>query len=482
MSCRKRPEVDFGSNPTTKFKFNDGTSVANNVEDCMRYVQEKYNETGYSSGIRIFDDGTSSWASSNRGTVNCWRACPDSSCDGWDAGHTPTQLCNPRPLLTAIENYYLILKNATATCIEKSDAYKKAVEENGGDYSSIGFTADCPNPYAVADPTPQKQDGVFDPSASNGDPTKPQDAPPMDSGAPYIPPIPLANRTYDPIASDTSPPNPELPTSRINLTGEEADMFPKVNDYGTMRDDTLAQMIKLTPTYVDANPEHLADCEKYIPNFVWSCIPTQAQFDLLSRNQKCLLAENYSSLYTDPSIIKKMREFAPSITITRDAPPITPPHYDQNIEQQAREECEGRNAHRQMHRTATGIVYMDEPCVYSGGCNGICDCPPSKCQEVNMGSDVEGTYLGYNTCDPEDSRPKAWYERDGNDPWSSLNSGWLGWIFDNILYIGGGIVVVGIAGYGIKIYSSMSSASVTEGKFGTSLNSIGMGGFKLVPT
>jgi hypothetical protein len=475
MSCKQREQLGFGSDAMTRFKFKDGTRVASTVEDCMRYVKETYNETGYASEYIELADGSRKDRGAFAG-VWCWRECPDSSCNGWDAGHTPTQSCNPRPLLTKLEIFYTVLKDKAKSCVEKISAYRDAVEENNGDYSSIGFTDECPNPYAE-----QKQDGVVDPSASNGDPTKPQDAPPMDSGMPYIPDVPPASRTYDPIASDTSPPNSDLPTSRITLTGVEADMFPKVNDYSMMSDDTLAQMIKFTPTYVDANPEYLTECEKYIPNFVWSCIPTQAQFDLLQESHKCLLAENYSSLYTNPSIIKEMRKFAPSITITRDAPPITPPHYNQNIEQQKREQCEVWNANRKTHKTATGITYVDEPCVYSGGCNGHCDCPPPKCENIIMGHDTTGTDLSYNTCDPEDSRPKAWWEKDGNDPWSSLNSPWLTWIFDNIFLIGGGIVVVGVGGYGVYVYSRASAVAVTANKFGTSLNSIGIGGFKLVP-
>jgi hypothetical protein len=360
--------------------------------------------------------------------------------------------------------------------MDKSEAYKRAVEESGGDPSRIGFNSDCPNPYTPAVPpnTDPSAGGVFDPASSNGDPTKPLDVPPFDPTVPYIPPPPPTYRDLDGIASDTSPPNPDLPTSRITLTDVEIDMFPKVNDYGTMREDTLAQRCRVNPTFVDVNTEHLPDCITYIKDFTWCCIPTQAEFDKLTDDLQCLLAEEYRTLYDKPERIKEMRKFAPSITITRDAPPVDVPVYTNTPEERKRRECDGK-------KNEDGVA-----CNYSGGCRGSCVCPAPRCKRVEMGHDVYGKDLSYDDCGDGGQVGRASGclfglcksgrvigEGGGDDDsWFSI---------DNILLIGAGVGVIGILGYGYYIYSKASVTASAVGNFGTSMSSVGMGGFKLVP-
>ncbi len=380
---------------------------------------------------------------SNDSFQRCYGDCPESACMSTDLDGKTVLECRPRPLLSSIEIYYQVLADAAATCMDKSAAYRKAVEDNGGDPSTIGFNSDCPNPYApavVPDPTGQGVDGVFDPSASNGDPLKPQDAPPIDAGAPYIPPPPATYRDYDAIASATSPPDETLPTSRISLTDEEIDQFPKVNDYGTMREDVLAQTCRVNPTYCDVNTEHLADCEKYLKDFTWCCIPTQAEFDKLNDTHQCLLAENYRDIYKDPSVIKKMRNFAPSITITRDAPPVKDPVYENTPKERRRQQCNAQVG-------GDGL-----PCIYSGECLGTCNC----------GNASDG---GLPAVPPP---PPDWFKADGT----------------TIALVAGGVILVGLVGYGIfKVASPAGRAmSMAGGNFGTSTQSVGIGGFKLVPT
>ena len=52
---------------------------------------------------------------------------------GYRQSDTDASVCEPRPLLTAIEVYYEVLQNAASSCADKSEAYRKAVEESGKD-------------------------------------------------------------------------------------------------------------------------------------------------------------------------------------------------------------------------------------------------------------------------------------------------------------------------------------------------------------
>lgn len=462
MSCRDRPQVWNAS--TAKFTLKLSTpDIAR--QDCMARGGDYYYGLGKTDA-------------SIGGVFSCYEPCPDASCNGYDANGNATKECNPRPLLTAVDIYYEVMKDATKSCMDKSEAYKRAVEEGGGDPSRIGFTSDCPNPYTPAIPpnTDPTAGGVFDPASSNGDPTKPLDVPPFDPTVPYIPPAPPTYRDFDGIASDTSPANPDLPTSRITLTDEEIDMFPKVNDYGTMREDTLAQRCRVNPTFIDVNTEHLNDCLTYIKDFTWCCIPTQVEFDKLTDDLQCLLSQEYRTLYDKPERIKEMRNFAPSITITRDAPPVDVPVYNNTPEERKRRECNGK-------KNEDGV-----DCVYSGGCRGSCVCPEPRCKHVDMGYSHDGRSFSYQDCGGKityDDLNQAEYFDDlgrrvengggfgGDSSWFSL---------DNILLIGAGVGVFGVLGYGYYVYSKASMTASAVGNFGTSMSSVGMGGFKLVPT
>lgn len=463
MSCRDRPMLwnassasGFGITPQTARQVCEGKGTG--------YFYN-YMDTNSLSGDNRFHE--------------CYFPCPDTSCNDFDAEGNITLKCNPRPLLTAIDIYYEVMADATKSCMDKSEAYKRAVEEGGGDPSRIGFNSDCPNPYTPAVPpnTDPTAGGVFDPASSNGDPTKPLDAPPIDSGAPYIPPPPQSHRDFDGIASDTSPPNPDLPISRITLTDVEIDMFPKVNDYGTMREDTLAQLCRVNPTYIDVNTEHLADCVTYLKDFTWCCIPTQAEFDKLTDDLQCVLATEYRTLYDKPERIKEMRKYAPSITITRDAPPVEVPIYTNTPEERNRRLCDGR-------KNEDG-----ESCNFSGGCRGTCVCPAPRCKHVDMGHSLDGRSFSYQDCGGkityDDLNQAEYFDELGKrvENGGGFGGGGSSWFsIDNILLIGAGVGVVGILGYGYYIYSKASMTASAVGNFGTSVSSVGIGGFRLVPS
>jgi hypothetical protein len=437
MSCSERPQLWNASAVNNRnYKFADGTVIQGTAEDCTRYVREKFGE------------GVAGFFQKTLGTKgHCYAPCPDASCMSFDPNDETKQVlqCRPRPLLTAIDVYYKVLQDATSTCTQVSDAYRKAVEENGGDASTIGFNSSCPNPYApavVPDPTGQGNEGVFDPSASNGDPLKPQDAPPIDPTTPFIPSIPTASIQHDPIASDTSPPNTELPTSRITLTDDEISQFPKVNDYGTMREDTLAQLCRLQPTYCDVNTEYLEDCMNHIKDFTYRVEITQEQYDKLPDALQCLLSENFNDIYSKPITIKKIRDYIPSLTITRDAPSIEVPVYKNTPRERREQQC-------------TEQSVDGKPCSYSGGCLGNCNCP--------------------NSDNPEDEPPPP--APPPPPDWFPKPSG------TTILLVAGGLMVVGVIGWKIFQVASPTgrALAMAEGNFGTSTKGLGIGGFKLVP-
>ena len=88
-----------------------------------------------------------------------------------------------------------------------------------------------------------------------------------------------------------------------------------------------------------------------------------------------------------------------------------------------------------------------------------------------MGSDVYGKDLSYNDCGD------GGFQRLGSI--GETGEGWFS--LDNLLLAGLGVGVVGILGYGYYVYSKASTVATAAGNFGTSLNSVGIGGFKLVP-
>ena len=271
-----------------------------------------------------------------QGLGACMYPCPG----GYRQSDTNISVCEPRPLLTAIEVYYEVLQNAASSCADKSEAYRKAVEESGKDPSAIAFPPDCPNPFA--------------PSPSETDPLNPQDVPPP-ADVPYIPEPPASSKEID------SSGGVGEPLSRITITEEDLQYF-KTTEYGVERLSSLGERLKLHPTLADANPQFLTEIAATIPNFVWSVNITQDEFDQMTDENKCVVCKNFKNIYANPGIITQLRKDAPTITITRDAPQ-TPPDYLHCPEDERRQACVGK----------TG--YQGQPCTYSGGCLGICVCP-----------------------------------------------------------------------------------------------------------
>ena len=324
------------------------------------------------------------------GMPQCYFPCPDA----YTIASGDYSKCEPRPILTKVAIYYGILAKAVQDCAELIPAYKEAVAEANNDPTQIGFPANsgCVNPFDPPNPPPA-DDGVFDPSASNGDPLKPADAPPMtdpngssgqagqqnggiDAGTgapfiptmpdgttqqPYVPPPPEQYRDID--ESDSSGMSKSLPRDRLLITDEEIDQLPKVNDFGAMVEGDLALRLRAHPTLLDVTPEYLLEFQRLVPSFVYECSVTQEEFDLLPEDWKCKLCENYvSTIYDNPRNITYLRQYAPTITLTRNAP-STPPSFKGCPAETKRIACESK----------TG--YGGGACGYSGGCNGECVCP-----------------------------------------------------------------------------------------------------------
>jgi len=329
----------------------------------------------------------------------CYFPCPDA----YTIDATDPQQCNPRPVLTKAEIYYEILAQAVKDCATLIPAYRDAVAEAGNDPSQVGFPADsgCVNPFDPPYVPPPADSGVYDPSASNGDPLKPADVPPQTDpngssgqagqqnggidGAsgepfipttpdgtkqdPYVPPPPPAYKEID--EYDASGLSTTLPRDRVMITDEEIEQLPKVNDYGVMTDGDLALRLRQHPTFLDTNPAYLKDMQRYIPSFTWECTITQKEFDLLPESFKCSLCTDYNSyIYTNPSNIGFLRGYAPTITITRNAP-SGPPSFQGCPQEVKRVACESK------------LGYNDVPCSYSGGCNGECKCPQPPAPNCN---------------------------------------------------------------------------------------------------
>jgi hypothetical protein len=191
------------------------------------------------------------------------------------------------------------------------------------------------------------------------------------------------------------------------------------------------------------------------------------------------LATEYRTLYDNPERIKEMRKYAPSITITRDAPPVEVPVYTNTPEERNRRLCDGK-------KNEDG-----ESCNFSGGCRGTCVCPAPRCKHVDMGHSRDGRSFSYQDCGGKityDDLNQAEYfddlgkrvENGGGFGGDGGGSSWFS--IDNILLIGAGVGVVGVLGYGYYIYSKASMTASAVGNFGTSMSSVGMGGFRLVPT
>lgn len=369
----QRPQYSLIPNSAnlSRGRYNTSNSLGLTKQDC------EAKGLGYTSVVNAY------------GVNACYFPCPDS----YTIDPTDPSLCNPRPLLTKLDVYYGILAKAVKDCAELIPAYKDAVAEAGNDPSQVGFPADsgCVNPF---DP-PQSNtggEGVYDPSASNGDPTKPADAPPMTnpegtsgtsgsapagsdntgepsiptvpdgtSQQPYIPPPPAETKEFDEF--DESGMSTTLPRSRLTITEEQISQLPTVNDFGTQTESDLAIRLRQHPTLLDAQPVYLTEFQALLPSFQWECTITQAEFDLLPDDWKCRLCEDYQrTIYDEPSNIQWLRDHAPTITITANAP-TAPPRFTGCPQDAKRVACVSR----------TG--YDNKPCAYTGGCNGECVCP-----------------------------------------------------------------------------------------------------------
>jgi hypothetical protein len=189
---------------------------------------------------------------------------------------------------------------------------------------------------------------------------------------PYIPDPPQQYREID--ESDASGQSKTLPRDRILVTDDEIALLPKVNDYGKMVDGDLALRLRAHPTFLDSNPAYLTEFVRLVPSFVWECSIRQEEFDLLPDSIKCGLCSSYQNyVYENPSNIALMRAYAPTITMTRNAP-TSPPQFSGCPQDVKRVACESK------------LGYNNVPCSYSGGCNGTCECPqppPDNCNPNN---------------------------------------------------------------------------------------------------
>jgi hypothetical protein len=175
---------------------------------------------------------------------------------------------------------------------------------------------------------------------------------------PFIPPPP-----YNP-QIDTSGGVGE-PASRLTLTIEEIDRIPLESEYGSAgRRNDLSQELYNHPTLLDVDPHRIKDYVFYVPDFVWSCVITQSNFDKMPDNIKCGLIKHYFDWTTDAGKVAYLRGFDPTILITRDAPPTTAPTFTGDPETAMRQECEGRDN--------DGVG----GCNWVGDCEGSCVCPP----------------------------------------------------------------------------------------------------------
>jgi hypothetical protein len=356
----------------------------------------------------------------------CYFPCPDAYMikDG------DISRCAPRPVLTKAEIYYEILGQAVKDCAKLIPAYKDLVAEHGNDPTQVGFPADsgCINPFDPPNPPPAPtlpeeyvpsqqgglpnpmgsdenttSSGIFDNNASNGDPTKPKDAPPMsdpngssgqaggqNGGVPniptipdgtkqevYVPPIPQANKIID--DKDPSGISKVLPRDRLLITDEEIDQLPKVNDFGVMTDGALALQLRAHPTFLDVNPSYLLEFQRALPNFQWEVTITPEEYALLSEDDQCgICGEGYNSIYTNPDSIARLRIRAPTITITRNAPSLTPPDF---------KECP-------LTKKQTACAQQVENggnCSWMGGCGGYCKCPQADNTIHNLPPDQDSS-------------------------------------------------------------------------------------------
>jgi hypothetical protein len=384
------------------------------------------------------------------GRNNCALPCPPS----YLISTTDPRYCEPRGLLTALDQYFLDLKDASKNCADKSASYQKAVAESGQDPLALAFDDACSNPYKCDDKVEEIIDGKTlgesGKLVKGSDGTwKPPPIPPQNSNdswqckggfyQPWIPPPPKETQQLDSSGGDGEP------LSRITLTDEEIDALPKEKFIGTETDGDLAVKLRRNPTFCDVHPEYLLQCVQYIPNFTWCCVPTLEEFDKLPESFQCLLGEDYFTIYDDPSIIRKLRETVPTITITRDGRPATKPDYPSPLAKM-KSECAKREV---TQAEADGKMKSYGTCSWQGDCKGYCKCPepPPVC---NKGSTVTG---------------EAFCDIDEEDYWAHRLDGTSGdddWWDKYKWYIYGGLGLALVGGIGI-IYLKNSGGGEGEG-------------------
>jgi hypothetical protein len=307
----------------------------------------------------------------------CFYPCPDA----YEVNPQNTGECETRPLLTAITTYYSVLAEAGRSCLDKSSAYKQAVIEAGGDPASLPFPAECPNPYSCTEGA-YANTSDLPPMPFNTDTTVPSNSDPNGTSGiagaggntdlskysqlsckngqwePFIPPPP-----YDP-QIDTSGGVGE-PSSRLTLTVEEIDRIPLESEYGSAgRRNDLSQELYNHPTLLDVDPRRIKDYVYYVPDFAWSCVITQSNFDKMPDSVKCGLIKHYFDYTTNADRVAQLRGYDPTILITRDAPPTVAPTFSGDPETAMRQQCEGQS------NDGRG------GCKWTGDCEGSCACPP----------------------------------------------------------------------------------------------------------
>lgn len=363
---------------------------------------------------------------------NCLFPCPAL----YRQSDTNPLYCEPQPQLTQLQYYLQSWTDSAKTCADLDADYRKAVLESGQDPSSIPFPEDkCPHPLhpksipqTNVDPTGTGQEGQFDQNASNGDPLKPADVPTNTQLFPQEPIVPII---------DSSGGVGE-PYTRLTITEDDLAQLSTTKSWNDQYESNLSMELRRRPTLADVKPNYLIDIQQEIPTFTWSCIPTQDEFDLLPDNLACILSKDYFSLYTSPSIIDEMRKHAPTIRITRDAPPTEAPLYKNDINERYRDACTKGHPENKYH----------EPTGKS--CFGYCEPPPPppKCDSGDC----------YGQKDMEGGNTRTWAEFFGID----IDK------LETYAMIGGGILAVGGVGYVYVVYIAplQTASAVSSGSGG----------------
>ena len=316
----------------------------------------------------------------------CFYPCPDA----YEVNPQNIGECVTRPLVTAITTYYSVLADAGRSCLDKSSAYRQAVIEAGGDPASLPFPAECPNPYSCTEGA-YANTSDLPPMPFNTDTTVPSNSDPNGTSGvagaggntdltkysqlsckngqwePFIPPPP-----YNP-QIDTSGGVGE-PSSRLTLTIEEIDRIPLESEYGSAgRRNNLSQELYNHPTLLDVDPRRINDYMAYVPDFHWSCVITQDNYDKMPDSIKCGLMKHYFDWTTNPSRVWEMRGYDPTILITRDAVETSAPTFTGDPLTSLRQQCE--TTHPSGSDGTVGFLLRNK-CNWVGDCEGSCVCPP----------------------------------------------------------------------------------------------------------